>query len=75
MPRGAKGGRKVETLNRSRRETNALNVHGTQLGEEQRKLRTHRLSKMAVGRLGNERHAWIEPEELHDLRRLILLWS
>ena len=41
--RGAKGGRKVETLNKRRREANTVNVLWTQFGEEQLKLQTLRL--------------------------------
>jgi hypothetical protein len=48
---------------KKKRETTALNVHRTQLGEEQRKLQTHCLCKTAVGRLGNESQSWIEPED------------
>src|SRR4029077_8068539 len=53
--RGAKGGRKVETLNKSRKEADTVNVLWTQFGEEQRQLQTFRWRKMTVGRLGNER--------------------
>ena len=35
--RGAKGGRKVETMNNRKKETRAANVLWTQIGEEQRK--------------------------------------
>ena len=68
--RGAKGGRKVEILNKRRREANTVNVHWTQFGEEQRPLQTFRWSQVSVGRLGNERQP---SSSLNDLwmRRLI----
>ena len=37
--RGAKGGRKVETLNESMKENNTANVQWTQFGEEQKQVR------------------------------------
>jgi hypothetical protein len=38
--RGAKGGRKVETTNKRKKENRTANVLWTQSGEEQRKLQT-----------------------------------
>ena len=72
--RGAKGGRKVEILNKRRREANTVNVHWTQFGEEQRPLQTFRWSQVSVGRLGNERQPRIEPERSMDALA-DLLWS
>jgi hypothetical protein len=53
----------VETSNINRRVINALNVHWTQLGEARRKWQTHCWCEMAVGRLGNERQTWKQPED------------
>jgi hypothetical protein len=38
--RGVKGGRKVETLNKSTKENSTVNVQWTQFGEEQNSTRT-----------------------------------
>jgi len=68
--RGAKGGRKVETLNKRRKEADTVNVLWTQFGEEQHKMQTFRCCKGSVGRLGNESHHGSNLKDLW-MRRLI----
>src|ERR1700732_209949 len=54
--RGAKGGRKVETLNESTKENSTVNVQWTQFGEEQKaSTRTFDSSPESIGRPGNGR--------------------
>jgi hypothetical protein len=71
--RGAKGGRKVETLNKRRKEADTVNVLWTQFGEEHKK-QTYYCWKISVGRLGNESQPWIEPER-SMAAPADLLWS
>jgi hypothetical protein len=70
---GAKGGRKVEPLNKRRKEANTVNVLWTQFGEEH-KMQTFGWCKVSVGRLGNESQPWIEPKGSMDAS-VDLLWS
>jgi hypothetical protein len=72
--RVAKGGRKVETLNKRRKEADTVNVLWTQFGEEQPQLQTFRWGKVSVGRLGNESQPRIEPER-SMAAPVDLLWS
>ena len=71
--RGAKGGRKVETMNKRRKEADTVNVLWTRFGEEHQ-MQTFRCCKVSVGRLGNESQPWIEPEGSMDAL-VDLLWS
>ena len=59
--RRVKGGRKVETLNKSTKENSTVNVQWTQFGEEQNKYANLRLSPESVGRPGNGRQLPNEP--------------
>ena len=72
--RGAKAGRKVETLNKRTKETAPSMSYGLTTVKSNPNTRTFNSCPVSVGRLGNESHPLIEPERSMDASA-DLLWS
>ena len=72
--RGAKGGRKVETLNKRTKETAPSMSYGLTTVKSNRSTRTFNPCLVPVGRLGNESLPLIEPER-STAASADLLWS
>ena len=72
--RGAKGGRKVETLNKRTKETAPSMSYGLSTVKSNRSTRTFNSCPVPVGRLGNESLPLIEPERSMEASA-DLLWS
>ena len=72
--RGAKGGRKVETLNQRTKETAPSMSYGLNTVKSKRSTRTFNSCPVSVGRLGNESLPLIAPERSTDASA-DLLWS
>ena len=72
--RGAKGGRKVETLNKRTKETAPPMSYGLSTVKSNRSTRTFNSCPVSVGRLGNESLPLIAPERSTDASA-DLLWS
>jgi len=72
--RGAKGGRKVETLNKRTKETAPSMSYGLSTVKSNPSTRTFNSCPVSVGRLGNESLPLIEPERSTDASA-DLLWS
>jgi len=72
--RGAKGGRKVETLNKRTKETAPSMSYGLNTEKSKRSTRTFNSRPVSVGRLGNGSLALIELERSREASA-DLLWS
>jgi hypothetical protein len=72
--RGAKGGRKVETLNKRTKETAPSMSYGLNTVKSRRSTRTFNSCPVSVGRLGNGSLALIELERSREASA-DLLWS
>jgi len=72
--RGAKGGRKVETLNKRTKETAPQMSYGLSTVKSNRSTRTFNSCPVSVSRLGNESLPLIEPERSTEASA-DLLWS